>query len=127
PLIAALLSIRTSERYPPLDLTPQEQKVRTLAILVDQLAGLAAQQPVLLVFEDAHWIDPTSLELMELTIARITDLPVLIVVTYRPEFAAPWVGLPYVTLQALSRLDVRACMEIAERLTGEFALPPEVM
>jgi predicted ATPase len=127
PMIAALLSIPTGERYPPLDLAPQEQKVRTLAVLVDQLVGLASRKPVLFVLEDAHWIDPTSLELMEQVIARTADLPVLIVVTYRPEFTAPWVGLPHVTLQALNRLDVRACMEIAERLTREFALPPEVM
>jgi class 3 adenylate cyclase/tetratricopeptide (TPR) repeat protein len=127
PFFAALLSIPADARYPLPELTPQEQKVRTLAALVDQLASLAALQPVLFVFEDAHWIDPTSLELMEQVVERITHLPVLILVTFRPEFTAPWIGLPHVTLQSLNRLDIRACIEIAEQLCRDASLSPEVL
>ena len=116
PLIAALLSIPANDRYSLPELTPQQQKDRTLAALIDQLFGLAAQQPVLFILEDAHWIDPTSLELLELVIECITDRPVLMVVTYRPEFSAPWIGLPHVTLQALNRLTPQDCARMTERL-----------
>jgi class 3 adenylate cyclase/tetratricopeptide (TPR) repeat protein len=126
PLIAALLSIPADDRYQLPELTPQQQKSRTLGALIDQLVGLAAQQPVLFVFEDAHWIDPTSLELLEQVIERIIDLPVLMVVTYRPEFTAPWIGLPHVTLQALNRLTARDCTRMMERLIGERNLPSEI-
>ena len=76
PLLAALLSLPTGERYPPLNLTPQKQKERTLRALVAQVEGLAARQPVLMLFEDAHWSDPTSLELLDLIIDRVPALPV---------------------------------------------------
>jgi class 3 adenylate cyclase len=109
PLIASLVSI-PSERYPLPNLTPQQLKDRTLTLLVDQLVGLVDQHTVLFVFEDAHWIDPTSLELMNQIIRRITDLSVLIIVTYRPEFTAPWVGLPDVTTLNLNRLNARSGM-----------------
>ena len=127
PLFAALLSIPADQRYPLPELTPQQQKGRTLAALVEQLAGLAAQQPVLFVFEDAHWIDPTSLELMQLMIERAKDSPVLIVVTYRPEFTAPWVGSPHVSVQVLNRLTSQDCTQMAERLIGDKALPLEIL
>ncbi|MCZ6860343.1 MAG: AAA family ATPase, partial [Alphaproteobacteria bacterium] len=127
PLIAALLSIPADDRYPLPELTPQQQKSRTLNALVEQLVGLAGQQPLLFVFEDAHWIDPTSLELLEQIIERIIDLRVLMVVTYRPEFTAPWVGLPHVTLQALNRLTVQDCTRMTERLVGERHLSSEIL
>ncbi len=127
PLIASLLSISTEDLDSLSSFTPQEQKERTLAVLVDLLAGLAEQQPVLLIFEDAHWIDPTSLELMDLIIARITNIPVLVVVTYRPEFIAPWVGLPNATLLTLNRLDADACMTMAEKLSENISLPRKVI
>jgi class 3 adenylate cyclase/tetratricopeptide (TPR) repeat protein len=127
PLIASLLSIPGGERYPLPDLTPQQLKDRTLTALVDQLVGFAEQQSVLFVFEDAHWIDPTSLELMSLITRRIPDLPVLMVITYRPEFAAPWVGLPDVATLNLSRLNARACTAMAEQLAGAASLPTEVI
>jgi predicted ATPase len=82
---------------------------------------------VLFIFEDAHWIDPTSLELLELIIERIVDLPVLLVITYRPEFAAPWVGAAHVTLQVLNRLAPPDCTRMAEHLTGGTTLPAELM
>ena len=77
PLIAALLGLPTDERYPLPELTPQRQKQRTLEALVEQLDGLAAAQPVLLAYEDVHWIDPTTQELLELVIERVQRLPVL--------------------------------------------------
>ena len=92
PLIASLLSIPTEGRYPPLEMSPRQQRERTLAALVDQLAGLAAHWPVLLVWEDVHWADPTSLELLGLAIDRLQSQPVLALVTFRPEFAPPWPG-----------------------------------
>jgi predicted ATPase len=88
-LIAALLGVPTDDRYPALDLTPQRQKQLTLAALVDQLEGLAAAQPVLLAYEDMHWSDPTTQELLGLTIERLERLPVLLLITYRPEFSPP--------------------------------------
>ena len=90
PLIAALLGLPTEGRYPALDLTPQRQKQLTLAALVEQLEGLAAAQPVLLAYEDMHWSDPTTQELLGQTIERIQRLPVLLLITFRPEFAPPW-------------------------------------
>ena len=87
PLIAALLGLPTEGRYPALDLTPQRQKQLTLAALVEQLEGLATAQPVLLAYEDMHWSDPTTQELLGLTIERLQRLPVLLLITYRPEFA----------------------------------------
>jgi class 3 adenylate cyclase len=126
PAIAALLSIPTCERYRPLDLTPQKQKERTLRALVAQVEGLAARQPVLMLFEDAHWSDPTSLELYELIIERVAALPVLLVTTYRPEFSAPWIGRPQVTALPLSRLGPRQRAEMIAGVTGGKPLPQEI-
>jgi hypothetical protein len=88
PLIANLLSVPTGGRYPPLDLTPQKRKEKTLRAFLAQLEGLAAHQPVLAVFEDVHWIDPTSMELLDLIVDRIPKMPVLLIITFRPEFAS---------------------------------------
>ncbi|HEX2142499.1 MAG TPA: hypothetical protein VHK28_09560 [Candidatus Limnocylindria bacterium] len=85
PLFAALLGIPSGERYPGPTLTPEIQKRRTLRALVDQLAGLAAQ-PVLALYQDVHWIDPSTLELLGLVIERIRQLRVLVLITFRPEF-----------------------------------------
>ena len=87
-------------RYPLLDLTPQRQKQLTLAALVEQLEGLAAAQPVLLAYEDVHWSDPTTQELLGLTIERIQHLPVLLLITFRPEFSPPWPSQPHVSALA---------------------------
>jgi predicted ATPase len=97
PLIAALLGLPTGKRYRELDLTPQRRKELTFEALLDQLAGLAAEQPVLVVHEDIHWIDPTTLELLGLAIERIHRLAVLCVATFRPEFTPPWPGRPHVS------------------------------
>jgi class 3 adenylate cyclase/tetratricopeptide (TPR) repeat protein len=126
PLLAALLSLPPAERYPPLDLTPQKQKEKTLRALVAQVEGLAVRQPVLMLFEDAHWSDPSSLELLDLIIDRAPTLPLLLIVTYRPEFAAPWTGRPHVSLLALNRLAPRQRIEIIAGVTGGKALPLEI-
>jgi class 3 adenylate cyclase len=103
--LADLLSLPPSERHLLPNLSPQRKKERTLEALIRQLEGLARQQPVVMIFEDAHWIDPTSRELVDLTVERVRSLPVLLAVTFRPEFQPPWTGLPQVTMLALNRLD----------------------
>ncbi len=126
PLFASLLSIPAGERYPPLNVSPQRQKELTLQSLVDQLAGIATKRPVLFVMEDAHWIDPTTLELMKLTVERSTNAAVLLLITYRPEFDAPWVGRPRVTPMILGRLERRDCERMVAGVTGGDVLPDAV-
>jgi class 3 adenylate cyclase/predicted ATPase len=127
PLFASLLSLPFGGRYPGLSLSPAQQRQRTLAALVEQLEGLAAQSPVLVVFEDAHWADATSLELIDLVIERTRFLPVLFLVTFRPEFEAPWHGKDHVTRIDLGRLDHDDVRAMVERMTGGRTLPPELM
>jgi class 3 adenylate cyclase/predicted ATPase len=126
PLLAALLSLPADDRYPPLGLTPQKQKERTLRAMVAQVEGLAARQPVLMLFEDAQWSDPTSLELLDLIIDRVPALPLLLMVTLRPEFAPPWTGRPHVTSLGLNRLAPRQRAEMIAGVTGGKALPEEI-
>ena len=103
PSLAALLSIPTGDRYSSISLTPQRQKQQTLEVLVEQVAGLAAQRPVLLVYEDAHWIDASTIELLGLIIERVQRLPLLVLVTFRPEFSPPWTGHAHVARLSRSR------------------------
>ena len=127
PLLAALLSIPAGERHPRLELSPERQRQRTLEVLVDQLTGLAARRPVLAVYEDVHWADPTTLELLDLIIDRSRRLAVLVLLTFRPEFNPPWAGQAHVTELPLSRLGRRQGTAIVERLTGGKALPEAVL
>jgi class 3 adenylate cyclase/predicted ATPase len=124
-LLADLLSLPASERHPLPNLSPQQKKERTLEALIRQLEGLARQQPVAMIFEDAHWIDPTSRELLDLTVERMRSLPVLLIVTFRPEFQPPWTGQPQVTMLALNRLDRRDRTALVAQIAGK-ALPDEV-
>jgi class 3 adenylate cyclase/predicted ATPase len=124
--LADLMSLPGSERYPLPNLSPQRKKERTLEALIRQLEGLAQQQPVVMVFEDAHWIDPTSRELLDLTVERVRSLPVLLIMTFRPEFQPRWTGQPQVTMLALSRLDRPDRTALVERIAGGKALPDEV-
>ena len=126
PLIAALLSIPTGDRYPLLAMTPQRRKDETLQTLLTQLAGLAAREPVLMMFEDAHWIDPTSIELLGLAIELVRRLPVLVVITFRPEFVPPWTGQPHVTSLLLERLSRLQGAKMVARLTDGRALPTAI-
>ena len=127
PLLAALLSIPIGERYPALILTPEVQKRRTLQALVDQLVGLAAKQPVLAVHEDVHWIDPSTLELLGIMVERVRQLPVLVLITFRPEFQPPWTRQAHVTALTLGRLGRRQGSELVSRVTGDKPLPAEII
>ena len=127
PLFAALLSVPTDERYPPLDLSAQRRKQRTLEALVDRLAALAAREPVLALFEDAHWLDPSTLELLDLIVERVRGLPVLVIVTFRPEFTPPWPGRVHVTQLVLNRLGREQNAAMVEGLSGGKPLPSEVL
>jgi tetratricopeptide (TPR) repeat protein len=124
--LATLLSLPAGDRYPQLYLTPQKQKERTLRALVAQVDGLAARQPMLMLFEDAQWSDPTSLELLDLIIDRVPASRVLLIVTFRPEFRPPWTGRPHVTSLGLSRLAPRQRTEIISGVTGGKTLPQEI-
>ena len=126
-LIADLLSLPASERHPLPNLSPQRKKERTLEALIRQFEGLACQQPMVMVFEDAHWIDPTSRELLDLTVERLRNLPVLLIVTFRPEFQPTWIGQPRVTMLTLNRLDRRDGTALVAQITGGKALPEEVV
>jgi predicted ATPase len=127
PLLAALLGVPTGGRHPTLTLTPEMQKRRTLQALVDQVAGLAAQQPVLALYEDVHWIDPSTLELLGLVIERIQRLPVLVLITFRPEFRPPWTARAHVTSLTMSRLGRRQGADLVARVAGEKTLPAEIV
>src|SRR3984893_9234777 len=127
-LLVELLSLPGGDRFAPLELSPQRKKEGTFAALLRQLEGLARQQPVLMIFEDLHWIDPTSRDFLDLVLARIARLPVLLVATFRPEFQPPWVGQPYVTVIALNRLGRGDGAAMVEQLAGSAAsLPPEMI
>jgi class 3 adenylate cyclase/tetratricopeptide (TPR) repeat protein len=126
-LFAEMLSLPNDGRYPALDLAAEQRRQRTLEALMSQLAGLARRQPVLMIFEDVHWVDPTSLEVLGRIVDRIKTLPVLLIVTFRPEFNAPWVGQSHVTSLTLNRLGEREAAAIIARLVGNKTLPADVM
>jgi class 3 adenylate cyclase len=126
-LIADLLSIPVSDRYPPLNLTPQQRKDKTFAALLRQLVALARERPVMMVFEDAHWSDPSSLELLDLTIDRIQTLPVLLFVIFRPEIQPPWTGQAQVTTLTLNRLNRRNGAVLVKRIVGNQTFPDDVI
>jgi class 3 adenylate cyclase len=107
-LFAEMLSLQSDGRYPNLDLTSEQRRQRTLAALVSQVEVLPRQNPVLMIFEDAHWSDPTSLEVFGRIVDRIANLRALLLVTFRPEFVPPWVGQSHVTALTLNRLPKRA-------------------
>jgi predicted ATPase/class 3 adenylate cyclase len=127
-LLAELLSIPTDGRYPALDLSPQRKREKTLEALLGLLAGLARQHPLLMIFEDVHWIDPSSRDLLQLIVEQVLRLPVLLLITFRPEFEPPpWSGQAHVTTLELRRLDRGEAAAIVERITHGKALPGEIM
>jgi hypothetical protein len=126
PLFADLLSIPAGERYPALDLTPQMRKEKTLAALAAQVEGLATREPVLMVYEDVHWCDPTTRESLDLLIGRVPRQPILALITFRPEFSPPWVGRPHVTTLMLNRLPPQKRAEMITYVTGGKALPSTI-
>ncbi len=125
PLFAELLSVPDVKSQAFLELTPQRKKEKTFDALLRMLERLARQQPLLMVFEDLHWMDPTSLELLDRTIARVDQLPVLLIATFRPEFQPPWTGQAYVSTLALSRLGRGESATLVRRLAGNTTLPDE--
>ena len=125
-LFAEMLSLPNDGRYPKLDLTPELRRQRTLGALVAQMEALAKRNPVLMIFEDTHWIDPTSLEVLGRVADRIRSLRVLLLVTFRPEFDAPWVGRPHVTALTLNRLGERDISAMIDRVVGNKLLPGKI-
>jgi predicted ATPase len=125
-LFAEMLSLPNDGRYPTLEMVPQQRRQRTLGALTAQLEALSHQKPVLMIFEDAHWADPTSLEAFGRAVDRLRTLGVLMIVTYRPEFEPPWIGLPHVTVLTLNRLGERESAAIIDSITGNKLLSPSV-
>src|SRR3954471_15855439 len=126
-LIADLHALPTADLAPLPDLTPQRKKEKTFEALLRQLEALARQQPVLMVFDDVHWIDPSSRELLDYIIERTANWPVLLLVLFRPEFQPPWIGQPHVTLLTLPRLDRHATAAMVANVAGDAALPVEIV
>jgi class 3 adenylate cyclase len=125
-LFADMLSLPNDGRYPALELTPQQRRQKTLEALISQLESLTRRNPVLMIFEDAHWSDPTSLEVLGRVVDVIATLPVLLIVTFRPEFEAPWIGRPHVATLTLNRLTQRDVIVMIDRVVGSKPLPPSI-
>jgi tetratricopeptide (TPR) repeat protein len=122
-----LLALPNDDRHPLQDLTPQKRKQKTLTALLAQLDGLAAQQPVLIIFEDVQWIDPSSLELLVAVVEHVPQLRVLLLMTARPDFTPPWPNYPHVTTISLTRLSRYDGTALVQRVAGGKTLPKEVM
>jgi class 3 adenylate cyclase/predicted ATPase len=125
-LLVDLLSIQSSGRYPPRDLSPQKRKEMTLKALLAQVEKLARHHPLLMLSEDAHWGDPTSLEMLDMLVERLPGLPILLIITFRPDFTPPWIGRWQATLISLNRLAPRQRSQMIDHLTGGKALPKEI-
>ena len=117
-LFAALLSLPGQERYGALNLTPVQQRDGTIAALISQILALSRLRPILLVLEDAHWIDPSTSALIGEIMGQTADAPVFVLITHRPEFASPWVGHPHQTSLTLSRLNRNQGIEIVREVSG---------
>jgi predicted ATPase len=125
-LFAEMLSLPNDGRYPAIELTPEQRRKRTLEALVSRLEALTQKSPVLMIFEDAHWGDPTSLEVFGRIIDRVRSLRVLLIVTFRPEFQAPWTGRHYVTPITINRLGERDIEAMIDRVVGNKLIPAGV-
>jgi predicted ATPase len=126
PFFAELLSVPNDGRYPTVDLAPQQRRQRTLDALTAQMEALSRRKPLLIIFEDAHWSDPTSLEVWSHAVDRLKALRILLLVTFRPEFQAPWVGRPYVTSLTINRLTEREADAMIDHVVGDKSLPSGV-
>jgi TOMM system kinase/cyclase fusion protein len=127
PLFAALLSLPLPADYAPLPLSPEQQKHHTLHALLTILLRIAAQQPVLFVMEDLHWVDPTTLELLSLLVDQGPTARILVLLTFRPDFSPPWTGRAHLTQVTLPRLPRQQATEMTDRVAHGKALPPEVV
>jgi class 3 adenylate cyclase len=127
PLLAALLSLPLGADYAPLPLSPEQQKQRTLTAFLTILLRIAAQQPVLFVMEDLHWVDPTTQEFLTLLVDQGPTARILALFTFRPDFRPPWTGRSHLTQVTLPRLPRRQAAEMTGRVAHSKALPPEVV
>jgi class 3 adenylate cyclase/predicted ATPase len=125
-LFAEMLSLPNDGRYPVLELASDQRRQRTLEALMAQVARLTSRQPVLMLFEDAHWIDPTSLDVLGRVVSQIEGLRVLLIVTFRPEFDPPWIGRPYVTAVTINRLTRREVDTMIGLVPGVKLLPAKI-
>jgi predicted ATPase/DNA-binding winged helix-turn-helix (wHTH) protein len=126
-ILADLLGLATGGLYPALELSPERKREKTFEVLLGSVEDLARRQPVLMIFEDVQWIDPTSLELLDRLVARLRQLPILLVATARPEFAASWTGLARTTTIMLSRLAPREGITLVQRIEGDASLRKELV
>ena len=125
-LFAEMLSLPNDGRYQALDLEPQQRRQKTLEALTAQVEALSRQNPLLMIFEDAHWTDPTSLETFGRVVDRVRSLPVLLIVTFRPEFEPPWIGRPYVTALTINRLAQRDIEAMIDGVVGNKLIPANI-
>jgi class 3 adenylate cyclase/predicted ATPase len=126
PVLAGLLSIATGDRYPPSDVDPQRRKERTLSALVQRTINLGAKNSVLMTVEDVHWADPTTLQFLSRLIQQLEESRILLIMTYRPEFTAPWTGHAHVTALLLNRLGRRHCRAMVKAIANRKSLPAAV-
>ena len=125
-LLADMLSLPNDGRYPALDLAPPQRRQKTMEALIRQIKAIASGTPVLMILEDAHWADPSSLEVFGRLVDQVDCLRVLLFVTFRPEFQAPWVGRPYVTSLTINRLSEREADAMIDHLVCDKSLPSGV-
>ncbi len=127
PVIASMLSVPTGDRFPTLDLSPDELREKTLGALLAIIDAMAVKRPVLMVAEDAHWLDPSTLELLGLAIARLHRQHLLLVITFRPEFESPWGHQEHITALSFNRLNRRECVAMIRKVSGDAVLPSEIV
>jgi len=125
-LFADMLSLPNDGRYPTLDLTPQQRRQKTLEALRGPVETFAGKKPVLMILEDAHWADPTSLEVFSGAVDRTRARRALLIITFRPEFEPPWIGQPHVSVLTLNRLTRRGVDTMIDRIIGNRPLPANV-
>ena len=125
-LRAEMLSLPNDGRYLARELAPQQSRQKTLEALIGRIEALAHQTPILMIFEDAQWADPSSLELLGRVVNRIDSFRVLLLVVFRPEFAAPWIGRPHVTALTINRLTPREVMALIGRIASDTPLAENI-
>ena len=126
-LIVDLHSLPSTDLSPSLNLTPQRKKERTFEALLRQVEGLSRQQPVLMLFDDLHWVDPSSQELLDCLIERVAEWPILLLAMFRPEFQPLWIGQPHVMMLTLPRLDRYSTATMVANVAGSVGLPAEMI
>ncbi len=120
--LAEMLSLPNDGRYPARELTPQQRRQKTMEALIGQVEVISRQAPVLMIFEDAQWADPSSLEVVGRLVDKIDALRVLLFLTFRPEFTAPWTGRQHVTALTLNRLAARDVSALIDHVAGNTPL-----